>query len=398
MIVSERIQRIKPSPTLTMSQKARELQAAGIDIINFSAGEPDFDTPNFIKEATIMALKAGFTKYTAVGGIPELQKAICHKFKRDNSLEYATSEVTCTCGAKEALFAAFQILLNPGDEVIIPAPYWVSYPDQVLLSDGIPVFIETSDALNFKITPTQLKSAITPKTKALVLNSPSNPCGAIYSKEELKALVDICIENNIWMISDDIYEVVRYDDIPFENPVTVNPAAKSLTIIVNGLSKSHAMTGWRFGYVAAPKEIISQMNKWLSQVTSNVTSFVQSGAVAALMSERSAESDEMLSAFAIRRKILTNGLNAIKGISCQSPDGAFYCFPNVGGLYGKIHNQKRLSNSSDVAEFLLQEAKVATVPGEAFGLSNYIRFSFANATEQIEEGIRRVRSAVNILV
>lgn len=396
MTVSDRMGRIQPSPTLAMTQKAKEMKAAGMDVVDFSAGEPDFDTPAFIKEATVAAIQAGFTKYTPVAGIPALREAISRHIETVYHQRYAIDEITITCGAKEGLFAAFQTLLNTGDEVIIPAPYWVSYPDQVLLSDGKPVITPTLAGSRFKVTIDQVKAAITAKTKAIVINSPSNPTGAVYSADELAPIVDLCLSKKIWMISDDIYSDILFDGRTFANPVTVNPAAKETTIIINGLSKSHAMTGWRFGYAAAPKPIISNMNKWLSQVTSNVTSFVQKGALVAY-SEDHGDIPKMVAIFDERRRLMVNAINAIPGVSCASPEGAFYCMVNVEALYGSTHDKGVIASSQDVSAYFLEAANVASVPGEAFGIPGFIRFSFATSTDNITKGTQRIASAVERL-
>jgi len=391
---------IKPSPTLEITALANALKAKGIDVIGFGTGEPDFDTPQHIKDAAIRAIETGKTKYTDVGGIIELKKAIVQKFKRDNNLEYKTSEVIVNCGGKHSFYNLMQVLLNPGDEVIIPAPYWVSYPPMVSLADGNPVIIETNDDTGFKMTPTQLAAAITPKTRAIVLNSPSNPTGAIYTADELKALAEVVVNKDILFVTDDIYESILYTGKPFVNIAMLSPDLKNRTIVLNGVSKAYAMTGWRVGYMAGNEAIIKKIDILQSQSTSNPTSIAQWASVEALNGDQSVIG-EMVKVFAERREIIVNGLNGIPGIHCLSPDGSFYVYPNISGItklrgWNKIAEKYSSSQflSSKITAFLLEEAKVAVVPGIAFGTDEQVRLSFATSNENILVGIQRIKEAV----
>jgi aspartate aminotransferase len=395
-MVSSRATRVKPSPTLQMNAKAQEMKAEGIDVISFGVGEPDFDTPENIKEAAIRALKEGKTKYTPVGGIPELKDAIIEKLEKDNGLRYKREEIIVSCGAKHTLYNIAQAILDPGDEVIIPSPYWVSYPAQVLLNDGVPVFVETSEENDFRLNPDALKEKITNKTKAIIINSPSNPTGQIYDRSSLEAIADIALKHNLYIISDEIYEKLIYDNHTHISIASLSEEIKSRTIVVNGLSKSHAMTGWRIGYAAGPVELVSAMTKIQSQSTSNPTSIAQWAAVEALRGPQDAL-EEMLREFDRRRKFLIEELNKIEGFRCAMPKGAFYAFANVSGVNGKASNDKEISSSSDLAMYLLEEAQVALVPGEAFGAEGYIRFSYATSMERLDEGIRRIRQAIERL-
>jgi len=395
-MISDRSKRIKPSPTLAMDAKAKAMKATGVDIINFGVGEPDFDTPENIKEAAIKALRDGFTKYTPVGGIDQLKDSIIEKFQRDNSLNYSREEIIVSCGAKHSLYNIAQALLNPGDEVIIPSPYWVSYPDQVLLNDAIPVFVKTHESDSFMVKQETLNSAVTKKTKALILNSPSNPTGLTYDKRTLEIIADIVLKHNIFVISDEIYEKLIYDGFKHISIASLDNEIKAKTIVVNGLSKSYAMTGWRIGYAAGPKEIIKAMTNIQSQSTSNPTSIAQKAAVEALKGPQDFVTS-MRNEFDRRRRLLISELNSIPGISCLSPTGAFYAFPNVSKLYGRSANDRQISSSSDLALYFLEEANVALVPGEAFGDDSYIRLSYATSIEDIKKGINRIREAVGKL-
>jgi aspartate aminotransferase len=395
-MISSRATRVKPSPTLQMNAKAQEMKAEGIDVISFGVGEPDFDTPDNIKEAAIKALKEGKTKYTPVGGIPELKDAIVEKLERDNGLKYKREEIIVSCGAKHTLYNIAQALLDPGDEVIIPAPYWVSYPAQVLLNDGVPVFVETSEKDDFRLNPDMLEEKITDKTKAIIINSPSNPTGQIYDKGSLEAIADIALKHNLYIISDEIYEKLIYDNNTHISIASLSEDIKSKTIVVNGLSKSHAMTGWRIGYAAGPSEIISAMTKIQSQSTSNPTSIAQWAAIEALKGPQDAL-EEMLREFDRRRRFLVEELNRLKGFRCTMPKGAFYVFANVSGLKGTTSGSRRINSSSDLAMYLLEEAHVALVPGEAFGAEGYIRLSYATSMERLHEGIRRIGQAIEKL-
>jgi len=387
-IVSNSLKRIKPSPTIAVSQKARELKAAGKDVIGLGAGEPDFDTPENIKKAAIDAINKGETKYTAVDGTPELKKAIVSKFKRENNLEYSTSEITVGTGGKQVIYNALIATLNKGDEVIIPAPYWVSYPDMVLLAGGNPKIVKCNESDSFKLTPKNLKKAITKKTKWLILNSPSNPTGASYSRKEIEALSEVLIKNkNIYILSDDIYEHIIYDNFNFFTIAQVSKL-KNRTLTMNGVSKSYAMTGWRIGYAAGPKEIIRAISKIQSQSTSNPSSISQAAAVEALNGNQDFI-QERAEAFKERRDFVVNSLNNIKGISCLKPNGAFYVFPNCKKLLGK---KTKLKTDSEFVEKLLEKANVAVVQGSAFGLDGYFRISYATSMEKLKIAMERIKS------
>jgi aspartate aminotransferase len=395
-MLSERAKKIKPSPTLSIDAKAKAMKAAGVDIVSFGVGEPDFDTPENIKEAAIQALKEGFTKYTPVGGIDPLKDAIIEKFKRDNNLNYTREEIIVSCGAKHSLYNIDQALLNPGDEVLIPSPYWVSYPDQVVLNDAIPVFVKTYESDSFMVRPEAIESSITKKTKALILNSPSNPTGLTYDKKTLEKIAEVVIRYGIFVISDEIYEKLTYDGFKHVSIASLDNEIKAKTILVNGLSKSYAMTGWRIGYAAGPKELITAMTNIQSQSTSNPTSIAQKAAVEALRGPQDFIT-MMLAEFDRRRRFLIGELNAIPGMSCLTPTGAFYAFPNTSKLYDKSTGERTISSSSDLALYLLEEAKVALVHGEAFGDDDYIRLSYAASIGDIKKGIDRIRDAVGRL-
>ena len=403
MQFSDRILKVKPSPTLAVTALANSLKAKGIDVIGFGAGEPDFDTPQFIKEAAIRAIESGKTKYTPAGGIPELKEAITMKFKRDNNLEYRISEVTVNCGGKHSFYNLMQVLLNKGDEVIIPSPYWVSYPPMVMLAGGKPVIIETTDKTGFKITPDDLKKSITKKTRAVVINSPSNPTGATYNRDELLALAEVLIKYDILIITDDIYEFIIYDNQKFYNLAILSEELKQRTIVLNGVSKTYSMTGWRIGYMACDEAIIKKVEVLQSQSTSNPASISQWAAVEALTGDQSVV-NEMLSAFVRRRKLIVDGLNSIPGINCLMPSGAFYVFPNTSGIYkGKdwksvAEKYKDDFNSTTLSSYLLEEANVAVVPGIGFGSDNYIRLSYATSDENIVKGLERIKGAVEKLM
>ncbi len=393
MRLSERVKWIKPSPTLAITAKAQSMRAAGRNIINFGAGEPDFDTPDHIKKAAISAIEAGFTKYTPVGGIDELKDAIIAKLKHDNGLEYGRPNIFASCGAKHTLFNLAQVLFEAGDEVIIPAPYWVSYPDIVVLSGATPVVVSTTEEVGFKLKADDLARAVTGKTKAVIVNSPSNPTGMAYSEAELKALAEVVLEKDLTVISDDIYEKITYEGFQFANIVMTSKEIKERTIVVNGVSKTYSMTGWRIGYAAGPKDVISAATDYQSQNTSNPTSISQKAAVAALKGDQ-APVATMVKEFQKRRDYIVDALNGIKGIRCMKPQGAFYAFPNTSGLYGKSFKGRRISGSVDFAAYLLDEAEVAVVPGEPFGSDDHIRLSFATSMENIEEGLKRIRQAL----
>jgi aspartate aminotransferase len=384
---------LRPSPTLAVTMKAKALQKEGRDIIGFGAGEPDFDTPDNIKAAAIRAIEEGFTKYTPVGGIDELKDAVAEKLRKDNGLVYKRSQIIVSTGAKHTLFNMAQVLFGLGDEVIIPSPYWVSYPDIVLLADASPVFVAGGESGGFKLTPAKLKAAITAKTKAIILNSPSNPTGAAYTLDELKGLAEVLKGTEIIVISDDIYEKVVYDDFRFTNMANVSEEMKEKTIVVNGLSKSHAMTGWRMGYAAGPENVIAAMTEIQSQSTSNPTSIVQKASIEALLGDQSFI-PKMVAEFKKRRDVIVGALNDIPGITCAMPPGAFYVFPRVSALYGKKYRGKPIVTSNDFSEVLLEAANVAVVPGGAFGNDDYIRLSYATSMELIVEGMKRIAGAV----
>ena len=397
MLVSKRIRAIKPSPTLAMNAKALSMRAAGIDVISFGVGEPDFDTPKHIRDEAVRAMEEGFTRYTAVGGIPELKDAITEKFRRDNNLGYERDEVMVSCGGKHVLYNLAQALLNPGDEVIIPAPYWVSYPPIVILAGADPVIVGTGEADDFKLSPESLETAITPRTKLLILNSPSNPTGSVYTEFELEALAEVILKYDIWVVSDEIYEKLIFDNRPFWSIAQVSEEVKSKTFVINGLSKTYAMTGWRIGYAAGAGEVIAGMTKIQSQSTSNPNSIAQKAAVAALNGPQDSI-QTMLRAFDQRRKYLLQRLNAIAGVHCNVPGGAFYAFPNFSYYFNAKTEGTTIKNSADLCEYLLIKAHVALVPGIAFGDDNFVRFSYATGLETIKEGLDRIEDALGKLV
>ncbi|MEW6587363.1 MAG: pyridoxal phosphate-dependent aminotransferase [Nitrospirota bacterium] len=396
MMLSERARKIKPSPTLAMDAKAKAMKAEGVDVVNFGVGEPDFDTPENIKEAAIKAIKDGFTKYTPVGGIDPLKDAIIQKFNTDNNLSYAREEVLVSCGAKHSLYNIAQALLSPGDEVLIPSPYWVSYPDQVLLNDGVPVFVKTYETDSFMVKPDAVEASVTKKTKAIILNSPSNPTGLTYDRKTLERIAEIALKHGMYVVSDEIYEKLTYDGVEHVSIASLDRSIQDRTIVVNGLSKSYAMTGWRMGFAAGPKEIIKAMTNIQSQSTSNPNSIAQKVAVAALRGPQDSIL-AMRAEFDERRKFLVKELNATPGIMCLTPTGAFYAFPNVSKIYGKSWEGRTVSSSAELALYLLEKARVALVPGGAFGDDNYIRLSYATSLEEIRKGIERIRKAVGDL-
>ena len=391
--LSATLDRVKPSPTIAVTTKAQELQAAGRDVIGLGAGEPDFDTPDSIKAAGIAAIEAGKTKYTAVDGIPELKKAICAKFARDNDLTYTPDQVTVGTGGKQVLYNAFMATLNTGDEVIIPAPYWVSYPDMVLLAGGEPVFIEAPLETGFKITAAQLEAAITPKTKWFLFNSPSNPTGAGYSWDELKALTDVLLRHqNVWVLTDDMYEHLAYGDFKFCTPAQVEPALYDRTLTMNGVSKAYAMTGWRIGYAAGPKALIGAIRKVQSQSTSNPCTISQWAAIEALEGTQDfiAPNNNM---FIRRRDLVVDLLNNADGIICPMPEGAFYVYPNIAGCIGKTTPAgTQISDDEVFATALLEETGVAVVFGAAFGLSPNFRVSYATSDSALTEACTRIQT------
>ena len=391
--LAERTKLIKPSVTLAIAAKAGKLRAEGIDVVNFSAGEPDFDTPERIKAAAVEALRKGMTKYTDVKGIEPLREAIAEKYQREHSLAYRKEDVLVSCGAKHSIYNILQAVVNPGDEVVIPAPYWVSYSDMALLASGVPKLIQTNESTGFRIKPAQLQAALTPKTRVFLLNSPCNPTGASYGPDELRAIAGVLEKHDCLVLADDIYEKIVYDGFQIENIVALCPALRDRTIIVNGVSKTYAMTGWRIGYALGPSDVIAAAAKIQSQSTSNATSIAQWAALEAIRGPQE-ELAPMVREFHKRRNVIVDKLNAVDGIHCLKPQGAFYVFPNIAALLGKTGNGKRLGSPCDVADYLLDEAKVAGVPGEDFGSNEHIRFSYATSLQDIEKGCARIREAV----
>ena len=386
-IVSNNLKRIKPSPTIAVTTKAREMRAAGMDVIGLGAGEPDFDTPDNVKEAAIEAIKKGDTKYTAVDGTPALKKAIIEKFKRENNLIYKLDQITVGTGGKQVIYNTFMATLNKGDEVIIPAPFWVSYPDMVLLAGGTPKIVKCDENDGFKLSAKKLKKAISKKTKWLILNSPSNPTGVSYTKKEIEDLAEILMKNKkIFILSDDIYEHLRYDNFNFFTIAQIQKL-KERTLTMNGVSKSYAMTGWRIGYAAGPKEIITAIRKIQSQSTSNPSSISQAAAVEALNGEQNFI-QERAKAFSERRDFVVNSLNDIKGINCITPNGAFYVFPSCKGLLNK---KTKLKTDTEFVQKLLEKSLVAVVQGSAFGLEGYFRISYATSMENLKKAISRIK-------
>ncbi|HEY2922173.1 MAG TPA: pyridoxal phosphate-dependent aminotransferase [Candidatus Binatia bacterium] len=391
--LAEKIRWIKPSVTLAIAAKAGKLRAEGIDVVNFSAGEPDFDTPQRIKDAAIEALRKGMTKYTDVKGIEPLREAITEKYQREHSLAYRKEDVLVSCGAKHSIYNVLQAVVNPGDEVVIPAPYWVSYSDMALLAGGVPKLIPTNESTGFRIKPEQLQAALTPNTRVFLLNSPCNPTGASYSRDELQAIAGVLEKHDCLVLADDIYEKIVYDGFQIDNIVALCPALRDRTIIVNGVSKTYAMTGWRIGYALGPSDVIAAAAKVQSQSTSNATSIAQAAALEAIRGPQE-ELAPMVREFHKRRNVIVDKLNAVDGIHCLKPQGAFYVFPNIAALLGKTANGKRLGSPCDVADYLLEEAKVAGVPGEDFGSNEHIRFSYATSLQDIEKGCARIHEAV----
>ena len=391
LTLANRVQRVKPSPTLAVTARVAELRAAGKDIIGLGAGEPDFDTPDHIKAAAIKAINEGFTRYTAVDGTPSLKKAIIAKFKRDNGLDYNLDQVLVSCGGKQSFFNLCQALLNPGDEVIIPAPYWVSYPDMVRLADGEPVIIRAGVDTRFKITPEQLEAAITAKTRIVVINSPSNPTGVAYTRDELAALGEILKKcPQVLIATDDMYEHIIWSEEPFSNILNACPELYARTIVLNGVSKVYAMTGWRIGYAGGPAELIKAMKKVQSQSTSNPTSISQVAAQAALEGDQSCI-QPMIKAFKERHDYVIAALNDIPGVVCLPADGTFYCFPHVQAVIDRLDN---VNDDIQLAEFLLDRAGVALVPGSAFGAPGYVRISFAIGMDTLKDALTRIATAL----
>lgn len=389
MYISEKYAGICASPTLAIDSKFKQMKADGLNVVGFGAGEPDFDTPQHIKAAAIDAINKGLTKYTPASGIVDLKKAICEKLKKDNGLDYKPSQIVVSNGAKHSLVNVFGTILNPGDEVIIPAPYWVSYPEMVKLADGVPVILNTIEENNFKFTAAEFENAITAKTKAIVLNSPSNPTGMVYTEDELKAIAEVAVKHNIYVVSDEIYEKLIYDGKSHVSIASFNEEIKNLTIIVNGMSKAYAMTGWRIGYTASAEELSKVMGNVQSHATSNPNTIAQYAALAALDSDE-AQIKEMVDVFEERRNYMVERMNSIDGVSCLMPNGAFYVMMNIKNIIGKELYGKVIKGSDDFAELFLEKAMVAVVPGSGFGAEGYVRWSYATSMENIKEGLDRL--------
>jgi aspartate aminotransferase len=396
MFISQRAQRTSPSPTLAITAKARKMREEGIDVLSLGAGEPDFDTPEFIKEAAVTALREGFTKYTPTAGIEPLRKAICDKLWRDNGLKYEPNQIIVTCGGKHALYNAFQVICDPGDEVIIPAPYWVSYPEMVKLADGVPVFVYADESTGFVPTIDAIREKISARTRAIVVNSPCNPTGAVFHRQRLKEIAALALRHDLYIVSDEIYEKMVYDGHEHVSIASLGEEVKKRTILVNGMSKAYSMTGWRIGYAAAERELIAAMTRIQDQSTSNPTSIAQKAALAALQAPEDTVK-RMVAAFAERRRAIVDGLNRIPGFRCAEPGGAFYAFPNVSALYGKRWGDRVINNSDAFAEYLLEVARVAVVPGSGFGADENIRLSYACSLDTIRNGLARIADAVQAL-
>lgn len=396
MKLAARVNRIAPSPTLAMAAKAKAMAAQGFDVIDFSAGEPDFDTPEPVKAAAEAAIRAGFTKYTPSSGIEELRGAIADKFRTELGIQYDKTQILVSCGAKHSLYNLGEAFLEAGDEIIIPTPYWVSYSDQALLNDATPVLLSTKEADGYAVHAADLEARITPQTKAIIVNSPCNPTGATYDRKTLEMIADAAIRHDLLLISDEIYEKVLYDGATHLSIASLSPEVAARTIIINGVSKAYAMTGWRIGYAAGPKDLIAAMGNIQSQSTSNPCSISQKAAVAAL---RLGEpfTVTMVEEFARRRRVIVDGLNAIPGITCTMPSGAFYAFPNITGLLGKKSPTGLLKTPNDVAQYLLQDSHVAVVPGEPFGSQEHLRLSYATSMENIRRGLERLKQAFSKL-
>ena len=395
-MLSERARLLKPSPTLAIAAKEKALKAQGIDIVGFGAGEPDFDTPDHIKEAAIKAVNDNFTRYTPVAGIDSLKDAVIEKFKRDNGLEYKRNEVLISCGGKHSLYNLFQAIFQEGDEVIVPAPYWVSYPPMIELAGAKPIIVETHEKDNYQITASMVKKVITNKTKGLILNYPSNPVGSVYSLENLEAIGKLSVEHDFYIISDEIYEKLVYDGYKHVSIASLDPSFQEKTIITHGVSKTYAMTGWRIGFAAGPAAIIKAMGNIQSQSTSNPTSISQMAAIAALNGPQNSIA-LMIEAFQTRRDFLVRELRGIPGVTCYNPKGAFYVFPNFSSVLGKKHKGTIIDSSSTLTTMLLEGFHTAVVPGIEFGKEGYLRLSFATSMEVIQKGIKRIKHAVESL-
>ena len=393
MHISSKVNSLAFSGTMQISGKAKELKAQGINVIDLSVGEPDFPTPQRIKDAALQAMNDGHTGYTMAAGIIPLREAVSKWIKNFSGLDYATNEIIISNGAKHSLYNTFQTIIEPGEEVIIPAPYWVTYPALVEIADGVPVYIETDSESNFKITAEQLKEAITEKTRALVLCNPSNPTGSVYTKEELEAIGEIVLENDLYVVSDEIYSRLIYDGFEYVSFPSLSPELKKKTILIDGVSKSYSMTGWRIGFAAAEKELISGMGKLQSQMTSNPSSISQYAALEAISGPQD-DVEEMRKTFSERRKFLLNALNEMEGITAEDAQGAFYLFPDFSSFFGKSFNGTKIEGSFDLAMYLISEAKVATVPGSVFGSEGFMRIAYAASMENLVEGIKRIEEAL----
>lgn len=396
MPLSRRVRSISPSSTIAITAMAKQMQAEGIDVIGFGAGEPDFDTPEYIKEAAIRAIREGFTKYTAPAGIDELRDAVVTKLKRDNGLEYSREEVIASVGSKQALYNLAMVLFDRGDEVIIPAPYWVSYPEQVRLANATPVFAVTREEEGFRLKREDVERVVSGRTKALIINSPCNPTGAVIDTEELRAIAELAVEKDFYLISDEAYEALIYDGMKHVSLATFGEEVKARTFVVGAVSKTYSMTGWRLGYAAGPKEIVKVMADLQSHLNSGPTSITQKAAVAALLGPQECV-EEMRRAFDQRRRYMLEQLRAIPGVSCVTPQGAFYAFPNVSALYGKRGKGRKINGSTALASYLLQEARVTVIPGADFGSDKHIRLSYCLSLEQIGEGLSRMAKALSSL-
>ncbi len=396
MKLAQRVGRVSPSPTLRITAEAKAMVARGVDVIDFASGEPDLDTPLPVKDAGIAAIRSGFTKYTAAGGIDELKQAVIEKLRRDQGLSYDKSQVLISCGAKHSLYNLAQAFIEAGDEVIIPAPYWVSYPDQVLLNDGTPVLVPTEEATGFQLTGALLERHVTARTKAVIVNSPGNPTGAAYDRKTLEGIAEVALRHGLLIISDEIYEKLLYDGLTHVSIASLGPEIQARTIVVNGVSKAYSMTGWRIGYAAGPKDLIAAMTTVQSQSTSNPTSISQKAAVAAL-NEGAIFIKEMVGEFDQRRRYMVERLNKIQGVQCAMPKGAFYAFPHIGGLIGRRTPDGPLASATALAGYLLKEARIALVPGEAFGAPEYLRFSYATGMQNIVAGLDRIDEAIRRL-
>jgi aspartate aminotransferase len=393
MKLAKRVGCVSPSPTLRIAAEAKALAAQGVDVIDFASGEPDFDTPEAVKNAGIEAIRSGFTKYTASAGIDELKGAVVAKLRRDQGLIYRTSQILISCGAKHTLYNLAQALFEAGDEVIIPSPYWVSYPDQVRLNDAVPVLAPTTEATGFQLTGELLERHITKRTKAVIVNTPGNPTGSAYERRTLEGIAEVALRHKLVIVSDEIYEKILYDGLEHVSIASLGAEVQAQTVVVNGVSKAYSMTGWRIGYAAGPEDLIVAMATVQSQSTSNPNSMAQKAAVVALQ-QGEPFIKEMVAEFDKRRRFMVERLNKIPGLRCRMPNGAFYAFPHVGSLWGRRSPDGRITSASDLSAYLLKEARTATVPGEGFGAPDHIRFSYATGMQKIVEGLDRIETAV----